>query len=55
VPAPDRYVYTIEPAPESEALLSLNDDDLIASSYNVILLPADVLPSESNANLFYER
>jgi len=55
VPAPDRYVYTIEPAPESEALLSLNDDDLIASSYDVILLPADVLPSESNANLFYER
>jgi len=51
----DQDVYTIALAPESEALLSLNDDDLIASSYDVILLPADVLPSESNANLFYER
>jgi hypothetical protein len=51
----DQHVHTIALAPESEALLSLNDDDLIASNYDVILLPADVLPSESNANLFYER
>jgi hypothetical protein len=51
----DRNVYTIALAPENETLLSLNDDDLIASTYDVILLPADVLPSESNANLFNER
>jgi hypothetical protein len=45
----DTYVMAIDP--ESEALLSLNDADYTASTYDVILVPAEFSDSQSTASL----